>query len=215
MDSSRGLQLFLIVATALFNCALGDFDNDSDVSDVNSDGRPLVRIRTVSEILVEFSKLREGYKKVITFTGYSGKGYKNTTKMLTLAKKSLDPYSEKKDAVVNIGATKVGIGAVYTLAKQMGFQTTGIVSAIAGNGPFESDITFFTKGGWGGWANDNQSCLEDASEAMIAVSDKIIAIGGGKIVAVELAEAEKRGIPVERIKGDGTEPDDEDLAPGA
>ncbi|KAI1700519.1 hypothetical protein Ddc_18048 [Ditylenchus destructor] len=156
MDSSRGLPLVLIISTVLFQFGLGDFDNDTDVSDVNSDGRPLARIMTVSEILVEFRKLREGYKKVITFTGYSGKGYKNSTKMLSLAKKSLDPYSKKKDAIVNIGATKVGIGAVYNLAKQMGLQTTGIVSAVAGNGPFESDITFFTKGGWGGWANETK-----------------------------------------------------------
>src|SRR5262245_24440349 len=65
-------------------------------------------------------------KTVLTFLGYSGRHYENEKDMLQIARGVLSDYSPKT-TLVNIGATKVGVGAIYPLAKSIGFVTTGVV----------------------------------------------------------------------------------------
>jgi hypothetical protein len=70
--------------------------------------------------------MRKG-KTVLSFYGYSGMGYEDENAMLEVAREVLSRYSAET-TLVNIGATSVGIGALYPLAKSMGFETTGIVT---------------------------------------------------------------------------------------
>jgi hypothetical protein len=68
--------------------------------------------------------------KVLTFAGYSGAQYEDAEAMLEHASRILDGQDPAK-TLINIGATEVGIGAVYELAKRKGFTTIGIASTLA------------------------------------------------------------------------------------
>ena len=78
--------------------------------------------------LAEF--LRGKGLRVLTFAGYSAAGYQDPAAMLDYAAAALDTHSPAS-TLVNIGATPQGIGAVYAIARQRGFTTTGIVSSLA------------------------------------------------------------------------------------
>src|SRR5215467_234866 len=78
---------------------------------------------TAEEAIAFFLRQR---KTVLTFYGYSGMGYEDEKGMLEIARKVLSRYSPET-TLVNIGVTSVGCGAIYPLAKSMGFITTGIV----------------------------------------------------------------------------------------
>jgi hypothetical protein len=73
------------------------------------------------------SSFRERKKTVVTFLGYSGAGYEDPAAMLQKAGEILREFDPAK-TIVNIGATADGVGAVYQLAKDRGFETSGIVS---------------------------------------------------------------------------------------
>src|SRR6266487_5058977 len=81
---------------------------------------------TPAETQAFFKSLK---KQVVTFFGYSI-DYENEGAMLAIAKDVMSRYSPET-ALINIGATAGGIGAVYSLAKKMEFITTGIVSSLA------------------------------------------------------------------------------------
>ncbi|MEX1348673.1 MAG: hypothetical protein AB1Z31_13160 [Desulfobacterales bacterium] len=86
-----------------------------------------VKDATIDEIRAFFETQN---KDVVTFVGYSGAEYEDKVAMLEKAGRILDEFKPSK-AIVNIGATPEGIGAVYELAKRRGFMTTGIVSTQA------------------------------------------------------------------------------------
>ena len=65
---------------------------------------------------------------VVTFLGYSAADYEDKAAMLKRAEGVLSGLDPSK-TIVNIGATIDGIGAVYALAKQKGFETVGIATA--------------------------------------------------------------------------------------
>lgn len=67
---------------------------------------------------------------VLTFAGYSGAQYEAPEAMMEYASRVLDGQDPAK-TLINIGATEVGIGAVYELAKRKGFTTMGIASTLA------------------------------------------------------------------------------------
>lgn len=81
---------------------------------------------TVAETQVFLKSLG---KTVITFVGYSA-DYENEAAMLATAKNVLSEYSPDT-FLINIGGTSGGVGAIYPLAKEFGFATTGIVSSLA------------------------------------------------------------------------------------
>ena len=137
-------------------------------------------------------------KRVLTFFGYSV-NYENEEAMLAIVKRGLAKIPP--DAVlINIGATASGIGAVYPLAKAMGFTTTGIVSSLAAKhieniSEAVDHVCFVSDTQWGGkLAGSNQ--LSPTSQAMVACSDVMVAIGGGEVTRDELTAGRALGRPV-------------------
>ncbi len=148
---------------------------------------------------------RSQHAKVVTFLGYSGAGYEDADAMLAHAVavlKELDP----KYWIVNIGATEEGIGAVYKIAKRRGFKTSGIVSTQARDGKVALspcvDFVFYVEDAiWGGYLADKKA-LSPTSMAMVAVSDTMIAIGGGAVARDEMLEALRLGKKTEFLPAD-------------
>jgi hypothetical protein len=146
--------------------------------------------------------LRQG-KTVLTFYGYSGAGYEDEKGMLEIARKVLSGYSPET-TLVNIGVTSVGCGAIYPLAKSMGFTTTGIVTSLALEHPADvagiseavDHICFVADKQWGGKLPGSDE-LSPTSKAMVACSDILVAIGGGDISLDELLEGKALGKPIQ------------------
>lgn len=144
-------------------------------------------------------------RQVVTFLGYSGAQYEDRAAMLEQAERvlaSLDP----KRTWVNIGATREGIGAVYELAKRRSFPTSGIVSmeakrAGAALSPCVDQVFFVQDATWGGYLPGSRK-LSPTSEAMVAASDRLVAIGGGDVARDELLAARQIGKPVTFIPAD-------------
>ncbi len=148
---------------------------------------------TVEQLKAFFQKQP---KKVVTFLGYSAAGYEDTAAMKARAAAVLDAL-DPKQTIVNIGATADGIGAVYEMAKQRGFETTGIVSTQARDTKATLatcvDTVFFVEDAlWGGLIAGT-SRLSPTSSAMVEVSDELIAIGGGEVARDELQAAIRSG----------------------
>ena len=134
--------------------------------------------------------------KVLSFVGYSGAEYEDPAAMLKRAGRTLDALNPQR-TVINIGATEPGVGAVYAVAKQRGFRTSGIVSTQAREqGVALSpcvDFVFYVKDdSWGGYL-PGTTRLSPTSEAMVASSDVLVAIGGGEVARDELLAARRRG----------------------
>jgi hypothetical protein len=147
---------------------------------------------------------RDG-RTVLTFAGYSGAGYEDEAAMLRHAARVLKPLDPAR-TIVNIGATAAGIGAVYALAKRRGFATTGIVSMQARRAAAELspcvDLVFYVDDeSWGGYL-PGTGTLSPTSTAMVAVSARMVAIGGGEVARDELLAAKALGKPVTFIAAD-------------
>ncbi|MEJ2541600.1 MAG: hypothetical protein P8188_16820, partial [Gemmatimonadota bacterium] len=142
---------------------------------------------------------------VVTFTGYSGSGYEDQDAFLRRARSLLAEF-DPESTIVNAGATEEGIGAVYELAREMGFETTGIVSsqaleADAAFSPFVDTIYVVADDRWGGRVEETGR-LSPTSEAMVVVSDVVLAIGGGAVARDELVAARDRGKEVRFFPAD-------------
>lgn len=142
---------------------------------------------------------------VVTFLGYSGAGYEDEAAMLEQATRMLAQF-DPKTTIVNSGATAEGIGAVYKIAKQMGFVTSGIVSTQARENkvPLSPcvDIVFFVADAtWGGFLSGTDE-LSPTSKAMVENSDMLVAIGGGEVARDELIVAKRSGKRVQFIPAD-------------
>jgi hypothetical protein len=149
------------------------------------------------EAISFFKDLR---KIVLTFLGYSGLGYEDEKGMLQIARDVLAGYSPQK-TLVNIGATEVGCGAIYTLAKSVGFETAGIVTKLAleyrgGISKSVDHVCFIKDTQWGGkLPNSNE--ISPTSKAMVECSDILVGIGGGGIVDVEMLYGKEMGKPIQ------------------
>jgi hypothetical protein len=150
---------------------------------------------TPSEALAFFKSQR---KTVVTFLGYSV-DYENEKAMLKIAEDVLAGYSPVT-ALINIGATYGGVGAIYSIAKSMEFITTGIVSSLAIQ--YVDDIStavdhvcFVMDSQWGGKL-PNSNNLSPTSQAMVACSDIFVGIGGGEISRDEMIAGREQGKPV-------------------
>jgi len=154
----------------------------------------------------QVSSFFNGQKKtVLTFLGYSGAGYQNPQAMLEAARRVLAQYNPSR-TIVNIGATAEGIGAVYELAVQGGFATTGIVSTLArangvGLAPCAQRVFFVEDATWGGVLPGSRS-LSPTSKAMLAASHTIVAIGGGEVARDEFLAARRTGKKTRFIAAD-------------
>lgn len=141
--------------------------------------------------------------RVVTFLGYSGKGYDDAEAMLAEADRILQQLDVER-TIVNIGATAEGVGAIYEKAKARGFRTSGIVSSVAKGkaaiSPCVDYVFFVPDDRWGGYEAPGK--LSPTSEAMVQASDELIAIGGDEIARDELLEAKQRGKKVQFIPAD-------------
>ena len=163
---------------------------------------PIVREASSAEIR-DF--VRAQGKTVLTFVGYSSAGYEDEAAMRARAEQVLAEHDPAK-TMINIGATAVGIGAVYELAKQRGFRTLGIVSSLARDGGETLsqcvDLVFFVRDtSWGGRLPGSKT-LAPTSAAIVANSRSIVGIGGGDIAADEMRAARAAGKPVRFFAAD-------------
>src|SRR5258706_3926951 len=148
---------------------------------------------TAEAVIAFFLRQR---KTVLTFYGYSGMGYEDEKAMFEIARKVLSRYSSET-TLVNIGVTSVGIGAVYPLAKSMGFTTTGIVTSLALDHPegisdAVDHICFVADKQWGGNLPDSDQ-LSPTSKAMAECSDILVGIGGGGVSPAEMLAGKAQG----------------------
>jgi hypothetical protein len=161
-----------------------------------------VKIATLDDISAFFKSKQ---KTVLTFEGYSGTGYEDSAAMLKHAERVLSEFDPAK-TIVNIGATAMGIGAVYELAKRNGFFTTGIVSTQAKQekvelSPHVDQVFYVEDATWGGLLTGTQE-LSPTSKAIVANSDILVAIGGGEVARDELVAARISGKQVRFIAAD-------------
>jgi hypothetical protein len=158
---------------------------------------------TLPEIL-QF--VQEKKMVVLTFAGFSGAGYENPAAMIKNASEILRKQDPEK-TVINIGATREGIGAVYEVAKAMGFTTMGIVSALAqpervALSPCVDYVFCVPDNSWGGGRVGGEERLSPTSEAIVALSSAFVGIGGGDVARDEQSSARQRGKPVVFIPAD-------------
>jgi len=150
------------------------------------------------EEAVSFIRMRG--KTVLTFFGFSGMGYEDKQGMLNIAREVLSHYRPEK-TLINIGATKVGCGAIYPLAKALGFETSGIVTTealtYAEDVSNAVDYICFIKDSQYGGKLPNSDELSPTSKAMVECSDILIAIGGNDVSRDELLEGRKQGKPIQ------------------
>lgn len=156
---------------------------------------------TPNEAIVFFK--RQG-KTVLTFFGYSAI-YQDEAGLLKIAREVLSQHAPQS-TLVNIGATRGGVGAVYPLARSMGFRTTGIVSTQALDYPGEispavDQVCFIEDTQWGGKLPDSEE-LSPTSKAMVACSDLLVSIGGNDIARDELLAGRAMGKPVQFFPAD-------------
>lgn len=171
------------------------FAIDAAACDVNTQ----VQNATVVEVRTFFKATK---KELVTFVGYSGLEYEDTTAMLEKAAGVLDGFDPSK-TIINIGATPEGIGAVYGLAQKRGFTTTGIVSSQAKEYNAELspcvDFVFYVEDAtWGGFLEASDR-LSPTSMAMVQNSSIVIGIGGGAVARDEMVAAKRLGKEVRFI----------------
>jgi hypothetical protein len=145
-------------------------------------------------------------KDVVTFVGYSARGYQDPEMMRTQVRAALrrfDPWA----TIVNGGATEAGIGGVvYAVAKELGFATIGIVSSLAldAHEPVARgvDNVFHVRDAtWGGCLPGSTE-LSPTSQAMVDASSTVIGIGGEDAARDELRAAIAAGKHVEFFPAD-------------
>jgi hypothetical protein len=142
---------------------------------------------------------------VLTLLGYSAAEYEDKPAMLAHVARRLD-LADPKTTIVNIGATAVGIGAAYQIAKQMGFTTAGIVSTQAREtrtvlSPCVDIVFYVNDETWGGLVKGTDQ-LSPTSTAMVDASDRLLAIGGGEITRDEFIAAKSLGKNTQFIAAD-------------
>jgi len=138
-------------------------------------------------------------KTVLTFVGFSGAGYEDPAALRSLVERILEAYPAES-TLVNIGVTPDGIGKAYEWARDRGYETAGIVSSQAlayeaSSSPFVDHAFFIEDAAWGGYVEGTRK-LSPTSEAMVSVSDVMVAIGGGAVACDELTEMVKRNKPI-------------------
>lgn len=141
-------------------------------------------------------------KRVVFLSGYSALGYEHAQAMLDGAREALSRFPPET-TLICLGATPDGIGAAYAIAKELGFETAGIVSsqALAANASFSPyvDRVFVVEDEHWGGRIEHTGELSPTSRAIVDASDLIIAIGGGDITRDEFQAAHKAGQDVEFI----------------
>lgn len=144
-------------------------------------------------------------KSVLTFSGFSGAEYEQPAAMRAAVAEALRRHDPQR-TLVNIGATAVGIGAAYELAKAQGFTTMGIVSSLARDeqvqlSPCVDRVFYVPDTTWGGILPGGNR-LSPTSWAMVDTGTEFVAIGGGDVTRDEMMAARQAGKPVLFVPAD-------------
>ena len=163
------------------------------------------QVQTEATVVEIQEFLRNQGRKVLTFVGYSGAEYEDPSAMLERGREVLDGY-DPGTTLVNIGATRAGIGALYPLAKERGFATMGVVSVLARDqgaalSPCVDYVFYVRDETWGGLLPGSQE-LSSTSNAVVSVSDAVVGIGGGDVARDELMAARAAGKDVNFVPAD-------------
>ncbi len=157
---------------------------------------------TPEEARVAFGELG---KTVVTFAGFSGLGYDDEEVLLATVRSVLAQF-DPAGTVINAGGTADGVGAAYPLAAGLGFETIGVVSAVAREqgaefSPSVDRVFVIPDETWGGFVEGTDR-LSPTSRTMVDVSDVYVAIGGGKITRDEMETARLEGRDVRFFPAD-------------
>ncbi len=174
------------------------FSNGSSLERILKKSDYSVSQKVIQEVTAEqaINIMKNRGKEVVTFIGFSGAEYENQNALETVLKNELSKLNPKK-VLINIGGTPDGIGKLYETAKEMGFETSGIVSSKAKKEYISAfcDKTYMIKDPtWGGFVGTTK-VLSQTSKAMVHSSHKVIAIGGGAVGRDEFLSAKSLGIP--------------------
>ena len=148
---------------------------------------------------------RQKGKQVLTFLGFGELGYEDPRRVRELMIGELSARSAAR-FLVNSGTLireggHNGIADVYPLAKELGFETTGIHPSIALDhhqthsvSPYVDQAFFVHDESWGGCREDGHP--SPTLRTLLEVSHTVIVIGGGKHAAEEMEWFSKTSIPV-------------------
>lgn len=149
----------------------------------------------MSTIADAIGEIRLKQKTVVTFAGYSSSEYEDKDAMGQIATERLMDFNAVT-TIVCIGASTDGIGAVYKIAKEMGFETIGIVSSLAiGVCDISSHcdtVYYMADDLWGG-VKPGTNELSPTSQVIVGVSDVFLAIGGNNVARDEYLAAQAVG----------------------
>jgi hypothetical protein len=152
------------------------------------------RLWTAREVVEVFNRKA---KHVITFLGFGELGYEDEAELFRITEGELANYSSN-GTIVNTGTLitigfRRGIADVYEAAKDRGFATTGIHPSMALDSPkthalspFVDEVFFVVDDTWGGLLQKTTT-PSPTLDTLIAVSDEVVVIGGGKHTAEEMA----------------------------
>ncbi len=158
----------------------------------------IIEVTTAQEAIQQFKEWFPD-KKVLTFVGFSGKGYQDFEGVKTEATEVLNQHPAS-EWVVNIGGTQDGIGGLYPLLRDLGYNTTGIVSQqvvverdnpenpLIEEFPHVGRVVVVADEGWGGFSK-TAFRLSPTSRAMVGVTDSMVAFGGGGVGRDEMIAA--------------------------
>jgi hypothetical protein len=147
--------------------------------------------------------VRDRGKRVVTFAGFGELGYQDEPSLLELCRMELGRYAPES-TLVNTGTLitagfRPGIALAYGVARELGFETSGIHPSVAlggGDHSLSADVDrvyFVADDSWGGLLPDGTP--SPTLQALLAATDELIAIGGGEHTAQEIAaflERDKR-----------------------
>ena len=140
--------------------------------------------------------------KIHSLFGYSALGYERPDLLQDAVVEDLSAFDPNETAIA-IGATPYGIGQMYAIIKDLGFQTLGIVASKALGLNEEcaegvDKIVVVKDTNWGGYrySETTRGLLSPTTRVFVGASDSIAAYGGGGITAVTLEEARRRNKPI-------------------
>jgi len=156
---------------------------------------------TPADDILHFFELKK--KHVLTFAGFGELGYQDISFVEGIIRDELCRW-RPEEILVNSGTLlraggQEGIAIVYPLAKELGIETCGIHPSISLKwadthivSPFSDQVFFVEDTTWGGYLDD-QFTPSPTLKVLLAVTDELIVIGGGKHAADELAAFMQNG----------------------
>lgn len=160
---------------------------------------------TVEQQLTKFI----GSKFAFVILGFSALGYESVEALEEAFRQDLALNIEEQGGPQNVvvvgGATQVGVGHLYEIAKKMGVETLGIVSEVVLQGDDKisesCDHTIFVPDPQGTW--DVLNPTGESYTVIAALINRIFgglggelfSYGGGEVAGREVMAAERNGVP--------------------